>query len=268
MRDLASFLRRSGGAVRTSELLSAGWTERRISAAVRAGDLTRARRGWYVRSDAATAARVAVASGGVLTCAVALAAHGVWAVDDGRIHVRRAPHAAAPRRATANVAVHWRRGSGGGRLVSEPVDALVDYRRCADPVVALAAVDSALRVHPSLTPALHAAGLLAPSTDAICESGIEFIVWHRLLRRLGARRQVSVPGVGRVDFLVGSRLVIEVDGRSFHDSASSFEADRRRDAVLSALGFRVLRFSYDQVLHRFAEVEMAIRAALARQDHH
>jgi very-short-patch-repair endonuclease len=79
---------------------------------------------------------------------------------------------------------------------------------------------------------------------------------------------VSIPGVGRVDFLLGSRLVIEVDGTTFHDRGSQFENDRRRDAELSARGYRVLRFSYRQILYDWPLVEAAIWAALARRDNH
>jgi very-short-patch-repair endonuclease len=79
--------------------------------------------------------------------------------------------------------------------------------------------------------------------------------------------QVTI-GPMRVDFLLGTRLVIEVDGRAFHADDTSFERDRARDAALSVLGYRVLRFSYAQVVHRWSDVEAAIRAALRRGDHH
>lgn len=81
------------------------------------------------------------------------------------------------------------------------------------------------------------------------------------------RQQVRVRGIGRVDFLIGDGLVIEVDGAEFHTSRTDFEEDRRRDALLSALGYRVLRFSYNQIASRWPEVEAAIRAAVARGDH-
>ena len=81
------------------------------------------------------------------------------------------------------------------------------------------------------------------------------------------QQQVSVPEVGRVDFIVGDGLVIEVDGAQFHTDHAAFEEDRRRDAVLAASGFRVLRFSYRQIVARWHEVEGAIRAAVARGDH-
>ncbi|WP_227412128.1 MULTISPECIES: DUF559 domain-containing protein [unclassified Cryobacterium] len=59
-------------------------------------------------------------------------------------------------------------------------------------------------------------------------------------------------------------------GAGFHDVAeyhSDPYADRRRDAVLSALGYRVLRFMYSQVLYEWRSVEAAILAAMSRGDH-
>jgi very-short-patch-repair endonuclease len=52
-----------------------------------------------------------------------------------------------------------------------------------------------------------------------------------------------------VDFLWrAERLVVEVDGFAFHSSASAFERDRRRDAALTAAGFRVLRVTWRQIV--------------------
>jgi len=73
--------------------------------------------------------------------------------------------------------------------------------------------------------------------------------------------------LGRVDFVIGDGLVIEADGAEFHTDRASFEDDRRRDAILAALGFRVLRFSYTQIREHPVEVWAAIGAALARGDH-
>ncbi|MDP9027822.1 MAG: endonuclease domain-containing protein [Actinomycetota bacterium] len=101
--------------------------------------------------------------------------------------------------------------------------------------------------------------------DGICESGIETLFWLHF-RHLSPRRQVHIEGVGYVDFLFGNRLVVEVDGEHFHTDPLAFETDRRRDALLSLLGFRVLRFSFRQVMERWPEVEAAVYAAIARGD--
>jgi very-short-patch-repair endonuclease len=108
--------------------------------------------------------------------------------------------------------------------------------------------------------------------SALRESGTESILFFRLsssLERVGIpfRSQVAVPGVGRVDFVIGERLIVEVDGARYHTDRERFESDRRRDAYASASGHRALRFSFRQVTERWPEVESAIWAAIARGDH-
>jgi very-short-patch-repair endonuclease len=78
------------------------------------------------------------------------------------------------------------------------------------------------------------------------------------------RQQVVIEPIGRVDFVVGERLVIEVDGREFHSDPYK---DRKRDALLSVAGRRVLRFLYAQIVYERSIVEAAIVSALARSDH-
>lgn len=51
-----------------------------------------------------------------------------------------------------------------------------------------------------------------------------------------------------VDFVWhDARLVAEVDGYAYHASQHSFAADRRRDAELTAAGYRVLRFTWSDL---------------------
>jgi very-short-patch-repair endonuclease len=58
------------------------------------------------------------------------------------------------------------------------------------------------------------------------------------------------------------RLVAEVDGYAYHSSRAAFERDRARDAHLTALGYRVMRFTWRQIVHA-PEVVIA-RLAAAR----
>ena len=68
-----------------------------------------------------------------------------------------------------------------------------------------------------------------------------------------------------VDFLwPNQKLVLEVDGFAYHSSARSFANDRRRDAVLTAHGYRVIRVTWNDVTKQ-PEATLAILAqALAR----
>ena len=85
------------------------------------------------------------------------------------------------------------------------------------------------------------------------------------MRRLGIGFQQQVwIGRDRVDFLIGERLIIEIDSTSFDDRA----ADAKRDARLGILGYRVLRFDYDMVVNHWNLVRDAVLAALSRGDHH
>jgi hypothetical protein len=61
--------------------------------------------------------------------------------------------------------------------------------------------------------------------------------------------------VGIVDFRVeGHRVLVELDGRSWHSSVDAKIADVRRDRRADRHGWRVVRFSWDEVVHRWAEV--------------
>jgi very-short-patch-repair endonuclease len=52
------------------------------------------------------------------------------------------------------------------------------------------------------------------------------------------------------------RLIVELDGFSFHGHRAAFERDRARDAALQAAGYRVIRLT-----HRRLEGEPAAVAA-------
>lgn len=55
-----------------------------------------------------------------------------------------------------------------------------------------------------------------------------------------------------------------MDGRRYHVGDEQFEADRERDALLAALGYRVLRFSYRQVVEELPVVLEVIATVAAR----
>ncbi|MDQ3675645.1 MAG: DUF559 domain-containing protein, partial [Actinomycetota bacterium] len=64
-----------------------------------------------------------------------------------------------------------------------------------------------------------------------------------------------------VDFLwMDHKLIIETDGRQTHGTPMAFERDRARDAALTVAGYRVVRFTYRQIV---SEPEKVARTVLA-----
>jgi len=84
------------------------------------------------------------------------------------------------------------------------------------------------------------------------------------LARLDAPEVNVRVGPYEVDFLWREQgLVVEVDGFRFHSSRAAFERDRLRDAELGALGFRVIRVTWRQIVEGPEELIARLAAALA-----
>ncbi len=67
-----------------------------------------------------------------------------------------------------------------------------------------------------------------------------------------------------VDFLwPDHRLIVETDGRETHFTLTAFERDRERDAALTAVGYRVVRFTWRQVIHDPERVAKTLRELLS-----
>src|SRR5258706_2443588 len=92
----------------------------------------------------------------------------------------------------------------------------------------------------------------------------ETLLWRHLkanrLAGLGLRRQ-SPMGNYIADFVAHScKLVVEVDGES-HDFESRIRHDDRRDRWFVSRGYRVLRFTNDDVMKNLEGVLLAIQQA-------
>lgn len=69
--------------------------------------------------------------------------------------------------------------------------------------------------------------------------------------------------IGRVDFAwPAAGLIVETDGFAFHADRAAYRNDRRRGNALVLAGWRVLRFSWEDVVHHPEEVVAAVREAL------
>jgi very-short-patch-repair endonuclease len=277
-----------GGFAPTHELYRAGHTQYGLRAAVRAGLIIRVRQGWYCLPSMPAPATEAMRVGGYATCLTAARAHGLAVRDTPRLHV--AVHVGASRLRTrhdksrrlsaypdADVLTHWTDSHPDPyRTIADVRTALVAMATCLSPEWVVAAVDSAIRAG-LLTPADWSADIrhlparlraLLVRVDATSESIIESLMRFRLSALgIDARTQVRIRGVGRVDLLIGDRLVIELDGWRFHHERDDFEEDRRRDAALAVAGYRVLRFTYRQLTGSWSRVRAAVEACIRRGDH-
>jgi len=66
-----------------------------------------------------------------------------------------------------------------------------------------------------------------------------------------------------VDFLWRQhRLIVETDGRATHATPQAFERDRARDATLVLAGYRVVRFTYRQIVYEPDKVARTVLALL------
>ncbi len=261
-----------GGIASRRCLLSSGIPVATIDSAVRARRIRVIRRGWYALPTAPREVVDAVRAGGSLSCGRLLDAAGVWVLDtEAAVHVAL-PANASRIQAVAGVVRHWtrrRRMSDNGR--DSIPDALAVFAGCVSAEAAIAAIDSALRQRLTTWEELLVAGVpaaLLDRADPSSESGLESLVRLRLRSlRIAFRMQVWIAPIGRVDFLIGDRLVLEVDGYAHHGSWAAFESDRARDLALSALGFLVIRVSYRQVREDWDTVADRVLALVRRGQH-
>lgn len=274
-----------GSLIATHELHRMGIGRATIGGAVSTGELVRVRQGWYANPWLDHRAQQAARIGGQLACLSAARHWGLWLFDDPRLHVCVDPNACQLRNRTSHrtrlafpsspeVVVHWTGADHSlSRVVVAPLTCLRQVVACCDAEQALVVAESALNrglVRRSEWDAVAAAATgparrTLSAASALSGSGTETLFVHRIRRAgIAVRQQVRMPGIGYVDCLIGDRLVVELDSVAHHTDPTT---DRRRDALLSARGYRVLRFMYTQVVDRWPEVEAAVVAALSRGDH-
>ena len=283
--ELLACIRSLGGVAPTFRLLRMGWIGRALTAAIHQGAIVRVRQGWYASACEPSENLAAWRVGGRLTCVSGALYFGLSTRTTDLIHIAVSPTASRlrdpsdmRRRLTSQcgAVIHWRPPRAGSAFVESPLTCLLDMCQCESPEFVVAAVDSALHAGlfnrgawlcevANLPLRLR---LQLADVDGRSESIIESLSRFRC-RAVGLRVRIQVrlaPGL-RVDLVIGERLVVEVDGREHHSDPSAFERDRMRDARLTALGYRVLRFSYSQVMHNWPSVEAAILAAVGHGDH-
>lgn len=74
--------------------------------------------------------------------------------------------------------------------------------------------------------------------------------------------QAYVPGVGRVDFLIGGFLIVEIDGVAYHSDRASVRKDRQRNNSAILGGYISLRYVPEVVWNEPDRFVAEVRAAL------
>jgi very-short-patch-repair endonuclease len=167
--------------------------------------------------------------------------------------------------------------------VTGPLRTVLDIAGARPLTEAVVVADSALRTGRVTLDDLQAAAALR-ARAASAEQVRRVVRWvdarsgsvlESLLRVLLAQHGILVPRtqfvvldgdgsfVGRVDFAWPvERLIVETDGRRWHDPADARERDRLRTNAYARLGWAVLRFTWADVVHEPATVVAAVRACL------
>jgi very-short-patch-repair endonuclease len=283
--ELTRTLNSCGGIAHIQDLLSAGFTRYQIAAMHRSGKLLRPRIGWYVSPDHEDSVVRAVRAGGVLDCISAARSYGLATPPDDRVHVGLASNAArlrstqnGYRRVAAGedsgIVRHWGTVQPGVRFRVGLFDCLQTVLTCVPAEWAVGVIDSALRTTtgpPRLSPSefdrlAFVAGKDKRRVLDRCSGKAESILESVTRVRLGdaglePEEQVAI-GRYRADFVIDAWLIIECDGGA-HSEKERFASDRARDAEFARLGFRVLRFTYAQIMRDWDSTLQAIRAVLA-----
>ena len=283
MTPLQQAIEAHGGLMAAFEIRAAlGLGPGAISRAVGTGEVLRIRQGWYANPWLGVDEQHAARIGGQLACSSAARRLGMWEPVIAATHVCVPANAARLRSPTSYrtrlgadmpVEVHWTGlDPHGSRTAVAPLRCIEQIASCEAPEMALAVAESALHRgvlgmadwQAALASFPRRVRRLLSGAGRGSESGTESVFRYRIGKvGVAVRQQVRI-GTVRVDCLIGDRLVVEIDSRRFHADATT---DRARDAMLSALGYRVLRFDYFLVMEQWPIVEAAVLAAIARGDH-
>lgn len=285
--SIVQLLRALGGVARRKTLLRS-CSRAELRAALAAGEIVRDARGRYAVPVAHEALRAANRLSGVVSHRTA-ALHWGWEVktvpDRPDVTVRRKRHLADGQ--ADGVELHWADlgPDAVDGLVTTREQTLVDCMRSLPFDEALAIADSALR-HRDITkvrlielagsikgPGARQARRVAREATHLAANPFESV-----LRAIG----LDVPGLhlvaqvviadhegrGRADLVdPARRLVVEAESHSFHSRRGDLRRDCRRYTKLVLLGWRVLRFAWEDVMFHPDYVRECLETAAALADH-
>jgi hypothetical protein len=247
--DPLEVVRARGGVAATRTLRDAGVRRRALDRAVLIGHLARVREGLYCDPSLPPEVVHALQHGGRLACLSSARAHGLWTLEDGRLHLAMTPGHHEHEHDGCRPVLHWNADEAEhlSPVMVPVLLALVQIAGCAGAEALIVALDSAL--HTGRLPAQAVSALRAgvppglrrvvDAASPLADSGLESLTRWRLLQ-LGivAVSQHEIPGAGPMDLLADDRLVIELDGCT-HDTSWQRRRDVRREAAAVARGYLI-----------------------------
>ena len=268
-------LHRHGGTASHSQLLRLT-SRRRLRAAVRSRYVVKVSRRRYVLPTAEDAERAAAGLTGVV-CLRSAAAHHGWLLKvqppEPEVAVNPRRHLGADRR--RGVRVVWMPVADDDVVagVTGPLKTVIDCARHLPFDEALAIADSALRAGSVSRAELDAvrvrgAGAVAVRNVLRHADGRAANPFESVLRALCILAGLAVEPQVAVDLRSGTvhpdlvakepRIVLEADSWTFHATRSAHTRDCARYNLLMIHGWRVFRFTWEQVMHDQAYVSWVL----------
>lgn len=176
----------------------------------------------------------------------------------------------------------WEVTKVDGIVVTTPARTLVDLCARASPNRVKTLIDRTeelrlydhrqvlrvLHAHPRIPGAARLRDGLAGYTEPVPTKNQLEDAMRRICNRINRphpRVNNLVEGFEVDFFWPYAKVIVETDGRRTHLTRTAFEDDRARDAELTARGYRVVRFTYRQVMNHPDQVARILLRVLADQ---
>ncbi|MGO1539397.1 MAG: endonuclease domain-containing protein [Leucobacter sp.] len=270
--SVVAHLRSLDGVGLSTALFARGYSRHTIAKAVERGQVIRPRKGWVALREADPELIAAARRGVLLSCITQARRLGLWVLEEQEPHLAaRSPNAHLK---PGNGIVHWTtpvKPRAPEALVDSIENVIALVAQCRPQEEAKATIESALNKRLIDMQQLEALPYSAAIRDVLAtvtpfsDSGLETYVKERLRWfRMPVKAQAWLYG-HRVDFLIGKRLVLQIDGG--HHIGPQRNSDNRHDAELMLRGYRVIRVSYRDVIHAWPETQDLIMSAIAQGAH-
>jgi len=289
-RALAALATRQHGVLSRGQLLAAGLSPRTIERRCAAGGLHRLHRGVYALGHGRVSRR-GEWKAAVLACGEgALLSHRSGAALWGLSPSPPVVEVSAPRgRRRPGLNVHEGGIEDADRTVRDGIPVTTVARTLFD----LAEVEEEEQLRGSFEEADRLGLLQLSALEGVCQRGhgrralrpirrlidearmpettrspleSRFLDFCRANQLVLPQTNVTVAGREADAYWPAQRLVVELDGWSFHSHRAAFERDRARDAAMQAAGYRVIRITHRRLERQPAAIANELRCLLACPD--